>query len=231
MVRKTSSSSSSGKQILPEKYQAQFDLLSDAIVVVTYDGTIRYLNQRALDLFGYSSDALIHKSIDQLIPRRFHVKHETHISVYSYNPKTGPIAPTEVLYAQHKSGKEFAVEISLSPMKTEAGSFVVALVKLDLPDNHLNDDFNPLNLGAKQQLDEKRQELFDAYKKTISNLFQKLNQPIVKITDHTQYCTNLLENSKPNYQELAKAIEQISAETKSLDDIMQQFLTNSKLDP
>jgi len=129
MVRKNGSSSSSGKQKLPEKYQAQFDLLSDAIVVVSYDGTIRYLNQRALDLFGYDSDALMHKQIDQLIPRRFHIKHETHISVYSYNPKTGPIEAPEELHALHKSGKEFAVEISLSPMKTEAGSFVVALIK------------------------------------------------------------------------------------------------------
>ncbi len=214
MARKVSRSLSSSNHVLAEEFQTQFESLSDAVVIVSYDGIIKYVNKSAQNLFGHTSDALIHKPIEQLIPKRFHIKHETHTSVYSYNPKSGPIESTEALYALHKSGEEFSVAISLSPLTTESGSFVVAVVNKVSPDNALTEEYRPSNPA---------EELLKANKKNLTVFCKQIHHSIEQITALTQSSVLQFENSDPDLGELAKIVQKISAENNKMSEIVTQM--------
>ena len=74
-------------------------------------------------MFGYEAGELRGKSIDALIPERFRRVHADHCSDYFARPRTRAMGVGLSLRALRKDGTEFPVEISLSPIETDAGYF------------------------------------------------------------------------------------------------------------
>jgi PAS domain S-box-containing protein len=115
------------------KYRGVIDAAPDAIVIVTREGTIDLVNRQAELLFGYSRDDLLGQSVELLIPGRFHDRHGDHRARYEAHPQTRPMGVGLELHGRHRSGREFPVEISLSPMWPE-GEFLVTAVIRDVTD-------------------------------------------------------------------------------------------------
>ena len=100
-----------------QKAQGLLEAAPDAVIVANQDGEIVLINAQAERLFGYSKSELIGKPIEHLVPERFRNQHEIHRSHYESAPSTRPMGAELQLFAQHKNGKEFPVEISLSPFQ------------------------------------------------------------------------------------------------------------------
>ena len=58
--------------------QRLFEFSPDAILVTDEKGTLRTVNPRAEELFGYRSEELIGKPAEMLVPERFHGAHPRH---------------------------------------------------------------------------------------------------------------------------------------------------------
>jgi len=101
----------------------------DAIVVVDGAGTIVIVNQLAGHLFGYSREELLGLQIEGLIPQRFAVRHAGYRDNYFREPHTRPMGDGRELSGRRKDGSEFPVEISLSPLQTEAGTLVISIIR------------------------------------------------------------------------------------------------------
>ncbi len=101
----------------------------DATVIVDEDGLIRLVNAQTERLFGYYREELIGRSVETLIPARYHRKHVVDRRRYAADPRVRPMGVGLDLYGLRKDGTEFPVEISLSPIVTSEGKFVASAIR------------------------------------------------------------------------------------------------------
>jgi signal transduction histidine kinase len=90
-----------------EKFRRLMEAAPDAMVIVNEQGRIAMVNQQTEKMFGFARGELEGQTLKMLMPERFRL---------------------EVL-GLHKSGRELAVEISLSPWKTKSGLLVVSAIR------------------------------------------------------------------------------------------------------
>lgn len=105
------------------------ELGPDATVVVNAEGTIVFANQQVARTFGYAPLEIEGKSVELLLPERFRAAHTEHRARFGSQPRPRAMGEGLTLLGQHKNGRQFPVEISLSPVQSDAGTLVVAAVR------------------------------------------------------------------------------------------------------
>ncbi|WP_084766232.1 sensor histidine kinase [Nitrococcus mobilis] len=100
-----------------------------AILLIDAAGTITLANEQAEVVFGFPHDELIGMRIETLMPERFRSRHVGYRETYQTNPVTRPMGAGRELYARHKNGAEFPVDISLSPLETDAGLLTISIAR------------------------------------------------------------------------------------------------------
>jgi PAS domain S-box-containing protein len=98
----------------------------DALVVVDGAGSIVFVNAQAERLFGYVRSELIGTQVELLVPTELRDEHRRHRETFAAAPKPRPIVCVE---GQRKDGSRFAMDISLSPLRTETGTVVASLIR------------------------------------------------------------------------------------------------------
>ena len=117
------------REFLQASPDALLESAPDAMVAISPDGTILLVNAQAERLFGYPRAELLGMPIETLVPDRFRDRHPQHRESYSHEPKVRPMGAGLDLFGRRKDGQEFAAEISLSPIATEAGTLVTAAIR------------------------------------------------------------------------------------------------------
>ena len=101
----------------------------DPMVVVDSDGIIALINQQTEVLFGFARDELLGQPVEVLIPERYQGAHPAHRQTYLGNARFRPMGEQQLLFARRKDGSEFPVEISLGPVQTDEGIYVVSTIR------------------------------------------------------------------------------------------------------
>jgi two-component system, cell cycle sensor histidine kinase and response regulator CckA len=99
------------------------------MVIVASDGTIALVNAKTEEMFGYSRQELMGRRVELLMPERFRGWHGTQRGSYFVDPQVRPMGIGLDLYGLHRNGREFPVDISLSPLETELGVLVTASIR------------------------------------------------------------------------------------------------------
>src|ERR1017187_9409502 len=105
------------------------ETLPDAIIAVDRDGTIVQLNSQTESLFGYQREELIGQKVEMLVPDRYRSAHHHHRASFAATPKTRRMGANLDLYGRRRNGSEFPVEISLSPVSTDKGLFILSAIR------------------------------------------------------------------------------------------------------
>ncbi|HZV65084.1 MAG TPA: PAS domain S-box protein [Telluria sp.] len=116
-------------QLMDVKFRNVFESSPDSIIVANPTGTIVLANAQAERLFGYEPSELDGKRIEILLPERFRHCHVGHRSRYFDQPRTRIMGAGLDLHGLRKDQAEFPVEISLSPIQTDAGAFVISAIR------------------------------------------------------------------------------------------------------
>jgi PAS domain S-box-containing protein len=103
--------------------------MPDAIVVVDHTSTILLVNAQAERLFGYPHDALLRQPVDILLPARLRQAHDRHRADFFRAASVRAMGAGMDLHAARRDGREFPVEISLSPLDTDTGTLVICAIR------------------------------------------------------------------------------------------------------
>jgi PAS domain S-box-containing protein len=114
---------------LERRFRQLLEAAPDAIVEVAADGQIVLVNRIAEEMFGYVRDELMGQSVDLLVPDAIRHQHYRHRDSYLEHPRTRPMGTGLELHARRRDGSLFPVEISLSPIQTENGMHVTAVIR------------------------------------------------------------------------------------------------------
>ena len=102
---------------------------ADATLVVGLDGLINRANRRTAEILGWQPAELIGQPVEILVPPASRTAHASFRKVFAASPRPRMMGAGLELTAIHRAGHEVPVEISLNPLVTEEGQFVVVAVR------------------------------------------------------------------------------------------------------
>lgn len=117
-------------EVLAERrFRELIENAPDAILQVDATGAILLANRTAEIIFGYSREELIGNGVDVLVPEASRARHARDRASFAAAGITRPMGQGLDLLARRKDGTQFPVEISLSPVRTESGIIVTAVIR------------------------------------------------------------------------------------------------------
>ena len=124
----------------------------DGMVIVNAEGKIVVINSQTEILFGYSRLELVGHPVEILIPTRFGRLHVTHRASFLAEPQVRPMGAGLGLFGKRKNGMEFPVDISLSPLRTPQGLFVISAIRDVTERKHAEEQIKKLNAELAEAL-------------------------------------------------------------------------------
>lgn len=196
-------------QELPEEpYRAVFEYSPDGILVVDAEGTIRKANPRAEEMFGWSREELSGRKVEVLVPEHAREIHVRQREGYVEDPHVRPMGVGLELRGRRKDGSEFPVEISLSPIRTEGGLFVISSIR-DVTQRRRLREFGAGALRAAE--DERRRiarELHDDTAQRLAGLLIRLR--LARRARESGRRDELLETIRREVLEAAESVRRIA---------------------
>ncbi len=107
---------------------ALLESASQAVISIDKTGRVVLANRRADQMFGYSREELLGARIELLLPDSKRSAHVRDRDQYFSKPHTRPMGIGMDLAGRRKDGSEFPVEVSLSYVEIEEGTFAIAFV-------------------------------------------------------------------------------------------------------
>ena len=102
------------------------DATSEALIIVDPAGAIVLVNQQIEDLFGYARADVVGQPVTVLLPERF--PHQA-IPTHKQESAASATPPSNAVFARHRDGHEFAVEMRHTPWHTQAGSLSITAIR------------------------------------------------------------------------------------------------------
>lgn len=115
------------QSIPPDLARSALDAAPDAMIIIDGAGIIRYANKQVTALFGYPHDDIIGREVEVLMPQRYRIRHLGHLERYLHSGKMRPMGKGLELFGRRVDGREFPVEISLSPIESSEGLTAAAI--------------------------------------------------------------------------------------------------------
>ncbi len=185
---------------------ALLESASQAIVIVDRAGRIALVNRRAGEMFGYIPEELLGARMELLVPESRRAAHGRQREEYFQRPRARPMGIGLDLSGQRKDGVEFPVEVSLSAVETEEGTFGIAFVS---------------DISVRKTLEQQlvHAQKMEAVGRLAGGVAHDFNNMLTVIAGYNRMILDELSNLDPlrGYaEEIHKAAERASALTNQL---------------
>ena len=114
---------------IQERFRSLIESAPDPLIIVNESRQIQMVNRPAEVLFGYDREEIVGFPIERLMPERFRAGHPEKARSFFENPTARSLDTRLDLLGLTKEGREFPIEVSLSPIETEDGMLVASSVR------------------------------------------------------------------------------------------------------
>jgi PAS domain S-box-containing protein len=185
---------------------ALFEFATEGMILTNEKGEIILINPAALELFNYEKEEILNKSIETLIPGRFHHAHLQYRDAFNEHPANRTMGPGYNLFAKTKNGREFPVEVSLSYYRKNDALFVIAFI-VDITQRK----------QSEQSMLHQRTQL-----EKITADMRKLNSELeTKVEQRTKILQEALKELEKSQREVNEALNK----EKELNEIKSRFVS------
>jgi PAS domain S-box-containing protein len=196
------------------------ELAPDAILGVGRSGEIVLANRQAQELFGYSREQLVGRSLETLVPERFRAVHPRHRDGYFHDPRTRPMGAGLELYGLRSDGTEFPAEISLSSIETKDGLLAAAAVR-DITERVQAESERQ---ALKAQLHKARSARLESVGELAGGIAHDFNNLLAVILNYADFAFDQLAEAP----ELRDDVDEIRRAARQAADLTGQLLIFSK---
>ncbi|HTA41648.1 MAG TPA: PAS domain S-box protein [Bryobacteraceae bacterium] len=213
------------------RFRELLEAAPDAIIEVDRDGRIVLLNPVTEKLFGYPHEELLGQSVDILLPDELRGAHAGHRAHFWAQPVTRPMGMGLVLYGRRKDGSSFPVEISLSPVKSEEGFRVTAIIR-DVTDRRQTEErLQRLREDYTRELELRNQEVERANRlksEFLANMSHELRTPLHTVIGFSELLNE--EMKGPLNPDQKRFIGHIHRDAQHLLSLINEILDLSKIE-
>lgn len=111
-----------------ERLQLAVEAAPSGMLMVDQAGAIVLVNAEVEHLFGYSREALLEMSVDQLVPDDLRQRHGSLRANYFEAPAVRSMGRGRDLPMLRQDGTQFPAEVALNPIQTRAGTCVLVSI-------------------------------------------------------------------------------------------------------
>ena len=154
-------------------FDTLFEAVSEAVVVVDEFQKIAVINSSAEQMFGYTKEELLHEHLEILIPQKYKQHHGTHFKSFLGTKEKRQMGTGRDLYALHKEGNVFPIEVGLNPIEIQGKKYIMALVVDISLRKHQELEILELNTKLENKVKERTRNL----KTTVEEL-EKINKEL-----------------------------------------------------
>jgi two-component system cell cycle sensor histidine kinase/response regulator CckA len=185
---------------------ALLESASQAIISIDRNGRIVLANPRAEQIFNYTREELVGSRIELLLPESKRAGHSRQRDDYFTHPRARPMGIGMELAGRRRDGTEFPVEVSLSHIETDEGTFGIAFVS---------------DISQRKQLEEQlvHAQKMEAVGRLAGGVAHDFNNMLTVISGYTRMILDELSPLDPLHdyaQEIGKAAERAGAITNQL---------------
>lgn len=208
------------------RFRALLESAPDAVIVVEPTGKIVLTNEQASNLFGYTADEMLGRSVEMLLPTELRRAHAEHRDLFNAQPARRPMGEGRELYAERKDGTSVAVDISLSPVETDNGFLVFALVR-DASERRRVEDALRGALEREREAAEDLRKLDRAKNAFLSAVSHELRTPLTAIIGFAELLEEPLIRSSPERTD--DLIGRVRVSATRLNDLLGDLLDLDRL--
>ncbi len=128
-LRKIAQNTANGLMTSTERYRSIVETARDAIILGNLEGNILSWNKAAEQMFGYSAEEVVGKSLTLLMPTRYREQHKQGLKRVRSTQERRVIGKTVELHGLRKGGEEFPIELSLSLSAESNEQFYCGIIR------------------------------------------------------------------------------------------------------
>jgi PAS domain S-box-containing protein len=144
-----------------ERFRTVVGTTPDVVVLADRNGSILFMNQAAVGLFGYTEGEVIGQPLTLLMPHRYREAHQAGIARVGTTSETRLIGRTVELHGLRKDGTEFPLELSIGTGKSPKGVFYSGIIR---------------DITRRKQAEEAQQQAEARYRNVVENAVEGIFQ-------------------------------------------------------
>jgi len=220
------------------RFSNLLDAAPDGILEIDADGHIVLINAEAERIFGYDRSELLGRSIELLVPEASRSRHAGHCKAYEKCPSTRPMGSGLDLNGRRKDGTAVPVDISLSPLMSDKGLHVTAVIRDITYRKEMEEQLRVTHERYTAELTEKNRELQARNREIeranrlksefLASMSHELRTPLHTIIGFSELLIEELEGSlNPKQKRFASYIHR---DSKQLLDLINDILDLSRIE-
>ncbi|MBF0188211.1 MAG: PAS domain S-box protein, partial [Magnetococcales bacterium] len=136
-----------------QQFRTLLESAPDAMVIVDANGLISMVNRQTEVLFGHERSALVGQPVETLLPERLMGNHVDLRHAYMKSPSQRHMKTDQEILAITRDGREFPVEVSLSPIETDEGMMVASALRDITARKEMEDELRKTNFFSDAALE------------------------------------------------------------------------------